>query len=515
MIAAYKALFGRKTLVLCATVAMGSVAWLCAGSFAEHLIEQQLKRTQERWVEPRTQIDQALATLGSIDRSTQECSAEQYAKMAEQVEKSRFIYQAAVRLDNGKLCSSYGQEITSLSIESASDLASVKGRTYAVSSAQKVSADRDFIMVSEPSRYVWINKKALRDHLNIAQDVQWQLRGPDGVALIASTSPLPAKVQEPLPLEALVTSTDNAYVAYRDNRNELTSVISLPLSALTALRWKLFIALAFMFEVLLYSAWKMNRHYASGVIQLREAIRANALEIHYQPIVDLRTGNLVGAQTLSRWSAKGVAIPAEAFVAAAARPELIRLLTRSVISRVAEDYSTYLWACKDFYITIDLCAQDILDRTFPDFVASVTATYNIPASAIVFAISEKALPDQKSAALQLHRLRAGGHRIAIDDLGTGYASFSLTESVPVDILKIDRSFIEHTNGAPQGARWRHVAKRVRSLHFKGIEAPQLLPRLVSESGLLAQGWLFSKALPVHALARRYFQCSVGVNPYAD
>ena len=86
------------------------------------------------------------------------------------------------------------------------------------------------------------------------------------------------------------------------------------LSDLTTLKWKLFIALAFMLEALLYLSWKMLRFYTSTVVQLRKAIRADKLDVHYQPIVDSRKGYLLGADSHSRWSPKGAAIAADAFI---------------------------------------------------------------------------------------------------------------------------------------------------------------------------------------------------------
>jgi sensor c-di-GMP phosphodiesterase-like protein len=211
-------------------------------------------------------------------------------------------------------------------------------------------------------------------------------------------------------------------------------------------------------------------------------------------------------------------VPADVFIALAEKSDLICKLTRSVIRQVAEDYSTYLWACKDFYITVNLSARDIQDPTFPDFVAGLLATYRMPARAMTFEITERTLLDQQSAAMQLRRLRASGHRIAVDDFGIGYCNLSLLDSVPFDILKIDRSFIADDKIAATDALWRHIARLARSLRLKvvaeGVEHPEQLPHLVSEGVVLAQGWLFCKALPVQALARRYFQCPANIPPGA-
>jgi sensor c-di-GMP phosphodiesterase-like protein len=91
--------------------------------------------------------------------------------------------------------------------------------------------------------------------------------------------------------------------------------------------------------------------------------------------------------------------------------------------------------------------------------------------------------------------------------------------VPVDILKIDRSFIAHEKIAGKDALWRHIAKIAQALKLKvvaeGVETRQQLPHLASEGVLLAQGWLFSKELSVQALARRHFQPPMNVDPYAE
>ncbi len=283
--------------------------------------------------------------------------------------------------------------------------------------------------------------------------------------------------------------------------------------------WKLITALAFILGALLYSARWIQKYYTSTAVQLRKAIRANELDVQYQPIVNLQTGNVVGAESIPRWCSKGVTIATDVFVAAAEKSDLICELTRSVIRRVAEDYCTYLWACKDFYITVNLSAQDIVDPTFPDFVANIMATYNLPATTIVFDVTEKSLLDQKSVATQLNRLRASGHRIAIDNVSSGYLRLSLIESVPVDILKIDLTSIKHDTIAAKDALWRHIAKIARTLKLnviaEGVETQQQLPHLTSEGVLLAQGWLFSKDLSVRALARRYFQCPANISPHTD
>jgi sensor c-di-GMP phosphodiesterase-like protein len=522
MVAVYKALSARHAIAVCLIAAAGWAAWWCAGAMAESLIARKLNNVytdlRVARVEPNAQIDKALENLGELDRSGQECSEEQYWRLAELVKNLRFVDQAAIQLPNGKICSSYGQELPSIPAADEKRKFSIGKRTYWIDSGHAVTADADFIIVSEQSTYVWANKKVLLDNLKFPQDLQLDLIGPGGAIPIASTGASPLKMLKPFHLEDLVISADKVFIGFPGNRNELIAVISLPLSELTGLRFKLFIGVACVFAVLLLLASCTQRHYTLTAVRLRHAIKANVLGVHYQPIVNLNTGYLEGAEALSHWDHNGTPVPADVFIALAEKSDLICKLTHSVIRQVAEDYSTYLWACKDFYITVNLSARDIQDPTFPDFVAGLLATYRMPARAMTFEITERTLLDQQSAAMQLRRLRASGHRIAVDDFGIGYCNLSLLDSVPFDILKIDRSFIADDKIAATDALWRHIARLARSLRLKvvaeGVEHPEQLPHLVSEGVVLAQGWLFCKALPVQALARRYFQCPANIPPGA-
>lgn len=133
----------------------------------------------------------------------------------------------------------------------------------------------------------------------------------------------------------------------------------------------------------------MMAHYLAWARQqdLSSCVSNRWLEINYLPIADRRTGRLVGARALSRWARGGVSIA----------PQVAQQLTGAVVRQVAEDYSTYLWACKDFSICLPLSPLDILDPDFPDFVADVLERYAIPASAIMLDACASSLGDQPAA----------------------------------------------------------------------------------------------------------------------
>ncbi len=498
---------------------MGWLAWLAAGTIAERRIAQQFNNVHEKvstaLIEPRRQLDDVFASLESFERSIPDCSSELYSMLAEKVEENRYIYQAAVKLQNRKVCSSYGRKLLSPLQGDERGYPAADGHTNWFHPDFNKSADTDFIIVSDSSIYVWLNKAILLKSLGIPPGVQLDLIDANDKESVVSSHRRSLTLEQPPGIGQLTVSADRVFMAYANSRNALVPVISLPASHLSSLKMNVFIALilvgAALLGAALYIARRTHQHYSSTAVKLRRALRDGELQVNYQPIVDMRTGCLVGAEALSRWKLDDVSISPEVFIGAAEKSDLICELTRYVIQRIAEDYSTYLWACKNFYITINVSARDILDETFPDFVAEVLALHDIPASNIAFEVTESTLFEQTIAAAQLQRLRACGHRIAIDDFGTGYSNLSLIHSLPIDILKIDRSFIEGEKVAAVDALWQHIVNIARDLNFQvvaeGVETPEQVQHLTSGGVRFAQGWLYSRDVTPEALAKLYFSIS--------
>ncbi|WP_349628967.1 EAL domain-containing protein [Pseudomonas sp. RC4D1] len=234
------------------------------------------------------------------------------------------------------------------------------------------------------------------------------------------------------------------------------------------------------------------------------ALANNELSVSYQPIVDVATGMWVGAEALIRW---GKASP-ELFIPVIERGKLIKSTTRWVCRKVIEDHSHSVWACDDFYISINLSAQDVLDLSFPSFIEQLLCLHNIPASRIMFEVTEGVLLDQQVAVQQLDLLRRKGHKIALDDFGTGYSNLSYLDNLPLDMIKVDRSFVVKLDASSSTVVLTHILKL--SLHlrlkviFEGVENVDQVERLTALGASTVQGWFYSKDLTVEELVRGYF-----------
>ncbi|MBJ2260372.1 MULTISPECIES: EAL domain-containing protein [Pseudomonas] len=232
------------------------------------------------------------------------------------------------------------------------------------------------------------------------------------------------------------------------------------------------------------------------------------LSVHYQPIVNMNTGLWVGAEALLRWTHKGQTISPAVFIPLIERSGIMPLTTRWICQRVIEDYSCLLWACDGFYININLSSQDVSDPTFPAFIQQLLSQYGIPASRIVFEVTEGVVLDKYEAILHLNQLRAQGHKIALDDFGTGYSNLSYLDCLPLDILKIDRCFVSKKGQGRANTILVHLLNMARHLKLnvivEGVETPEQVERLLTLGATTAQGWFYAKDLTAEDLVHGYF-----------
>ncbi|MFL1553386.1 EAL domain-containing protein [Pseudomonas sp. D47] len=252
----------------------------------------------------------------------------------------------------------------------------------------------------------------------------------------------------------------------------------------------------------------MYYKYLFSASDFLKALHRKELAIHYQPIVDMRSGRWLGAEALLRWPSKGADFHPEVIISVLERAGLMPTVTRWICQQVVEDYCETLWACDDFYITINLCADDVMDSTFPEFIKQLLSEHKLSASRFAFEVTEREALNSRKAAIQLNRLRAHGHLIVLDDFGTGYSNLAYLDQFPVDIIKIDKSMTLRADSSAANIILSHVLNMAKKLDIdvvvEGIETGHQAERISALGARKAQGWFYSKDLPAHELARAYF-----------
>jgi diguanylate cyclase (GGDEF)-like protein len=251
------------------------------------------------------------------------------------------------------------------------------------------------------------------------------------------------------------------------------------------------------------------RHHAVNQLRtasdLHRALEGKEFRVVYQPEVDLRTGHVMAVEALVRWHhpERGLVPPAE-FIPLAEQTGLIapigNWVLEAAISQAAE-WSTARWNNTGLLTWVNLSARQLADVDLVDRVAALLRDYNVPAHQLGLEITETALlDDAEGAVAALTALHGLGVRLAVDDFGTGYSSLSYLKRLPVDAVKVDRSFVDGLAlGGDDSAIVAAVTGMARALRLttiaEGVEEIGQLQALRRLGCDLAQGYLFTTPQP--------------------
>jgi diguanylate cyclase (GGDEF)-like protein len=241
--------------------------------------------------------------------------------------------------------------------------------------------------------------------------------------------------------------------------------------------------------------------------ELRRAIDQGELVLHYQPKAELRSGEVKGVEALVRWShpVRGLTLPDE-FIPLAQKTGVIVPLTFFVLNEALRQCRTWQLEGLDLCVSVNLSARNLLDVHLPDTVGELLGRWEVSPSLLELEITESTiLADPIRAMHVLSRLSGMGVRLAIDDFGTGYSSLAYLKRLPVDELKIDKSFVQGMEEDENDAvivrstidLGRNLGLRVVA---EGVETAEAWSRLVVLGCDAAQGYYLSRPVPAAELA---------------
>lgn len=237
--------------------------------------------------------------------------------------------------------------------------------------------------------------------------------------------------------------------------------------------------------------------------ELRRAIEEDELVLHYQPKIDMRTGQVCGAEALVRWihPQQGM-IPPDEFIPLAEHTGLIKPLTDWVVEAALRQSSDWRHAGVALPVAVNLSARNLRDAELLSKMARLVAAWGAEAGWLELEITESAvMDDDPEGALEiLKRLSKLGFTLFIDDFGTGYSSLGYLKRLPVNAVKIDKSFvIDMLKNADSAAIVRATVVLAHDLGLKvvaeGIENQETWNRLAALGCDVAQGYHISKPLP--------------------
>jgi diguanylate cyclase (GGDEF)-like protein/PAS domain S-box-containing protein len=240
---------------------------------------------------------------------------------------------------------------------------------------------------------------------------------------------------------------------------------------------------------------------------LRHAVHINDFEVQYQPIVSLESRRCVGFESLVRWSRNGEAISPATFIPIAEELGLIEPLGMWVLQRAClsfADWQRRFPASGLDYITVNVSSRQLMQQNFLSIVEQAVHAAGLKPNDLRLEITETALMDSPNmAARLLTDLRDFGVKIYLDDFGTGYSSLSHLHKLPVDALKIDRSFVRSIELPDRPAIVESILALARTLNTsvvaEGIESELQAAELQRLGCTHAQGYLFSRPLSIQAV----------------
>lgn len=286
------------------------------------------------------------------------------------------------------------------------------------------------------------------------------------------------------PIAIIVSSSSDRYFDNFHHQATLTMPLGLICSILILLVWS-----------------RTQRRFNSPSRMLQRALQRKQLCLHYQPIIDIKNNQCVGAEALLRWPGFDgpVMSPAE-FIPLAEKEGLIEQVTDYVVDSVFTDLGDYLRGHPELYISINLSATDFHSPRLIAMISEKARQYQVKAHQIKIEVTERGFIDVPKTTPVIQAFRQAGYEIAIDDFGTGYSNLHNLYSLNVDILKIDKSFVDTlTTNSTSHLIAEHIIEMAQSLRLstiaEGVETAEQVTWLLKRGVQYCQGWHFAKAMP--------------------
>jgi diguanylate cyclase (GGDEF)-like protein len=243
--------------------------------------------------------------------------------------------------------------------------------------------------------------------------------------------------------------------------------------------------------------WSASLH---PMFDAHKAIENGEFRVHYQPQFDLRSRELVGVEALVRWSGPDGLVSPASFMTELERARAMMPLLQFVTNNASRDMARWIRRCPNLNVSINSSATDLEDADLVEVMAQVLAMWNVAPSQLTLEITETSLMRDPQLGIDtLSRLRELGVRTSIDDFGTGYSSLAWLKNLPLDELKIDRSFVQPII---DDKRDRKIVESVIELAHamdlsvvaEGIESEGVMHVLREADCDIGQGYFFSQPL---------------------
>ncbi len=437
------------------------------------------------------------------------CSAEGRARMAGIVLDKDYVQAIGVVRDNGLLCSSHALADIRQPLGEPAYISS-KGYATRVHVELPAGSGRRFVLSEHSGFVAIINPDLALDMMANEPGIRLgTFARSSGQPLLMRGAFDPSWTSQ-LNSDAATFITDNDTVAMQVSRvGDFVAYAAVPTSR-WAERYHAFVLrllpIGLVAGLLLgYLISRLIKAQSSIPAQLKLALRRKEFLLHYQPIVDLRSRRIIGAEALIRWrrGEQDVMRP-DVFIAAAESAGLIDRITRYVLARVANDMREVFARHPDCHVAINISAQDFESTDLIALIKQTVQAAQCQPGNLILEATEHGFLNAEKVSRRVACLREYGVRVAIDDFGTGYSNLAYLERFAVDFLKIDKSFVDTLGTeAPTSRVVSHIIAMANTLNLEmvaeGVESSAQADELQAQGVQFAQGWHFARPMPVAQL----------------
>lgn len=454
--------------------------------------------------------EQAMAAYGRLTHgaTTGICDDAKRAQLREVVLDYSYLQAVGYVVNNRIVCSAIGPRGDGVDMGPPSYVSAIGTQIH---TSVTLSGSRRFLVMEKGGFAAAIHPEALLDVSTSVPDLSLGVYSRSAKLPWAHRGKLDPHWMAKLGGADHVVFFDGKYlVAIRaSDKFDLAAYVAIPLADLQS-RLRSFVILLLPVGLILAAMMAaavifLARQRVSLPALLRAALKRKEFVLHYQPIVELVNGHMVGAEALLRWpSNKQIGLRPALFIQAAEECGLIGRFTEYVLAQVAIDGPRYFSRNPGAYISVNLSPTDLRSDEVVEWLRRLVATPGIAPYNIVVEVTEHSFVEPASANQVIGKIRAMGIRVAIDDFGTGFSSLSHLTNLSADFLKIDKVFVDAigTDSVTSEVAM-HIIDMARSLNLtlisEGVETQAQADFLREQGVTFAQGWLFSQAQPLAEL----------------
>ena len=455
---------------------------------------------------------QSFAALSDLDRGPgAPCSVSNLDTAAHVIYNYRYVQDAGAYADGQYLCSPLlGDARTKDVTLPPPDYRPNDGFLLWFRQKSPLSDIRKDIQIGRNGHYVSVDPASFVDLIDPARRPIAVIQVTAGTLMALSPGADPDDMLNAYRHGGQVTSSDwNYAVAYSSSR-PLAVVVKSPRSRV-ARDWPKLLAGWLMIGVLVggalgWFAYRRVTRQLSFTATLEWAISRRKLDVVYQPIVRLADNECVGVESLVRWKLHGKAISPEVFVRVAEENHLIQPLTDLVLEKTLSRLGLFLAGKPSFYVSINVSAEDLCSFRFLNLLTASLKETGIAPRQIRIEATERSFMNADTTRGVIAAFRAAGHPVYIDDFGTGYSSLSYLQSFEIDVLKIDKSFVDTiAQDTASSVVAPHIISMGHELGLEivaeGVESGVQADWLRKKGVQYAQGWYYAKAMSARELVQ--------------